>query len=478
MTSNAETATNTPPKVSVVIPAYNEELLIGQTLETLKQQDYPYPFEIVVCDNNSTDRTGEIATSMGAKVVVEKTKGTRFAYDKGMKESSGDIILVTNADTRLPKNWISKILQAYEDPEVVGVGTYVKFYNAPGYVDKFFALMRFLNPKDALWGPSMSCRRWVYDKVGGFNHGVNTNEDAIFSLLIEKFGKVKVLHDVYVEMDGRRFNNGFTNSIKQWAKSYGLNSIYIQANYFLTGEIKSWVRDFGDFRSTVFGHGEQIQIAIVIPVNNDQATITQVLNSLQKQTFNHRFKVYVLDNFSVDLSLAIAKVFPEVQVITYPKIYNLAQRMTELLKEINSPVVAFTTAGSILPIDWLEQIYTEFNKERKDKLQIATGPYVSDQMKIISSITQQPLDKLTSKFEFQNCAMDIATARRLIGNKNRDLETLINDVEKTVLAGDFEIHHSLDLKASYHDTKPINTFFAKSSDTILHTLKKIVKPLT
>jgi glycosyltransferase involved in cell wall biosynthesis len=478
MSPQVESSTHTSPKVSVVIPAYNEELLIGKTLETLKQQDYAHPYEIVVCDNNSTDRTGEIAMSMGAKVVVEKNKGTRFAYDRGMRESSGDLILVTNADTRLPKNWISSIVKAYEDPNVVGVGTKVKFYGAPKYVNALLQSMQVLNPKQAMWGVSLSCRRSVYEKVGGFNHGVNTNEDAVFTLLIEKFGKVKILQDVVVEMDGRRFSGGPISSAKYWLKGYGLNSLYIQLNYLMRGEIKTLIRDFGDVRSSVFGQGEQVQIAVIVPASNDQATITQVLNSLQQQNFNYRFKVYVLDNFSIDLSLAIAKVFPEVQVVTYPKIYNFGQRMAQLLREINSPVVAFTTASAILPPDWLQTIYTEFNKERKQKLQIATGPYVSDQMKMISSITQQPLDKLSGKFEFCNCAMDLSTARRLISNKSRDLETLIEEVEKTVLAGEFEIHHSLDLKTFYHDTKPINTFITKSSDSILHTLKKIVKPLT
>lgn len=287
------------PTVSVVIPAYNEELVLSKTLETVFAQDYPGKFEVVVSNNNSTDRTAEIAQQAGARVVTEPRKGTRFAYDRGMKESTGELILVTNADVRLPSNWISRIVETYADPEVVGVGTRVKFYDAPRWINTFLDIANNkLNPKKAMWGVSLSCRRWVYEQVGGFDHGVNTNEDAVFTLLIEKFGVVRILDDVVVEMDGRRFNNGFASAVREWAKSYGLNSLFLQASFLTTGNISTLVRDFGDYRSSVFGKGEDVQIAVIVPTGNDQTHIAQVLSSLEGQDFQQRFKVYVLDNFS------------------------------------------------------------------------------------------------------------------------------------------------------------------------------------
>ena len=116
--------------VSIVIPAYNEEQNIAWTLESIKLQDYQGKTELIVVDNNSTDRTGEIAKDFGAQVLLEKNKGTRFAYQKGMSEAKGEVILVTNADSIVPKNWVSSIIAVFQqDPEIVGVGTKVGFYD-------------------------------------------------------------------------------------------------------------------------------------------------------------------------------------------------------------------------------------------------------------------------------------------------------------------------------------------------------------
>jgi hypothetical protein len=83
----------------------------------------------------------------------------------------------------------------------------------------------------------MATKRSVFDKVGGFDHGVNTNEDGIYSLLIQKYGKVVFLDDVTVYMDGRRYNRGFLEACKEWLSGIGLNAIYIQVMFSITGEI-------------------------------------------------------------------------------------------------------------------------------------------------------------------------------------------------------------------------------------------------
>jgi hypothetical protein len=94
----------------------------------------------------------------------------------------------------------------------------------------------------------MATRRDVFDKVGGFDHGVNTNEDGIYTLLAEKYGKIVFVDDVTVYMDGRRYNRGIFSAIKEWTDGIGLNAIYIQIMYMLTGEIKHLSKDFRDIR--------------------------------------------------------------------------------------------------------------------------------------------------------------------------------------------------------------------------------------
>lgn len=465
-------------KVSVVIPAWNEELYIGDTLETLLAQDYEGKVEIVVSDNNSTDRTKEIAERMGARVVLEKRKGSRFAYDKGIKESKGELILITNADVRLPTDWISTIVKEYEDEEVVGVGTKVAFYDAPSYVNFFLALLDALNPKRSLWGTSMSCRRWVYEKVGGFNHGVNTNEDAVFGLMMEKFGKVKITDKTTVLMNGRRYNQGIVKTITEWIKGIGLNSIYILGAYLFTGRVRSFIQDFGDIRSSVFGKGERTQISVIVPTNNDQETIAQMLTSLQQQEFSQRFKVYIVDNYSIDLSLSIAKVFPGVQIVSYPGIYNLGEKLKILFEEIDSPVIAFSSAKSILPEDWLLNIYKEFNKTRKKPIDIVTGPYTSYNSKLLSSFTNQPIDKISNRFEFCNFAISTNTATNIIPKKGslEDIERKLN--KETMKNKDLRIIYSNSFKSYNASNKFIDSFLATSTKSVTHGIRKLLSPIT
>lgn len=240
--------TKSKTKISIVIPAYNEEAVIAKTLATIYNQNYKNKFELIVCDNNSTDKTAEIAARMGAKVVSERRKGTMYAYDAGMRAATGDLILVTNADVLLPYNWISSIVKCYEDPSVVGVGTKVKFYDVPRWINWVLFGLDRLNPQKSMWGTSLSCRRWVYEKVGGFNHGTNLNEDAVFSLLIKKHGKIRITSECTVLMDGRRFRGGPIRAFLEWWRGYGLNSVYILINYIFFKRIKSRKTEFKDIR--------------------------------------------------------------------------------------------------------------------------------------------------------------------------------------------------------------------------------------
>lgn len=240
----------TLPFVSVVVPAYNEAENIATTIKTIEEQDYAGSFEVIIVDNNSSDSTGDIAEKLGCKVILERQKGTRFAYQAGMSAATSEYILVTNADTKLPKDWISKLINYYlEHPDVVGIGTRITFYDAPGWVNIILYLLNFtLNPVPAFWGPSMSVRRSAFIKVGGINHGYDQNEDAIFSLLLRKVGKVKILRNIVVGTSGRRFQGGPWIAIQNWATGYGLNSIYIQFEYLLFARVKGWAVSFKDVR--------------------------------------------------------------------------------------------------------------------------------------------------------------------------------------------------------------------------------------
>lgn len=100
--------------ISVVIPCYNEEEGIARVIESLPA----CVDETVVVDNNSTDRTGEVAGSLGAKVVFEKRKGYGAAYKTGLAAASSDITITMDGDGSYPSEQIVELVDYLLDNEI------------------------------------------------------------------------------------------------------------------------------------------------------------------------------------------------------------------------------------------------------------------------------------------------------------------------------------------------------------------------
>ncbi len=114
-------------KISFLIPAYNEEKVIGQKIENIKKVSAHYPFEMIVVSDGSTDGTEEIAKLKGAKVLRIDRGGKIKALKRGLKESEGDIIAITDADTELPENIILKCMEYMEYKKAGCVGCGYRF---------------------------------------------------------------------------------------------------------------------------------------------------------------------------------------------------------------------------------------------------------------------------------------------------------------------------------------------------------------
>ena len=107
-------------KISVVVPAYNEEAVIERCLNALVNQIVPVD-EILVVDNNSTDRTAEIAEKYreyGVRVIRETVQGLIPARNRGFDEATGDILGRIDADTVVEPDWSQRLAEAFADPDV------------------------------------------------------------------------------------------------------------------------------------------------------------------------------------------------------------------------------------------------------------------------------------------------------------------------------------------------------------------------
>jgi glycosyltransferase involved in cell wall biosynthesis len=102
--------------LSIIIPAFNEERLIGACLDAIATQT-DMPDEVIVVDNNSTDRTAEIAESYPfVKVLREKKQGIVYARNAGYDAAKCDIIGRIDADVVIPRGWVWRVRKFYDNP--------------------------------------------------------------------------------------------------------------------------------------------------------------------------------------------------------------------------------------------------------------------------------------------------------------------------------------------------------------------------
>jgi glycosyltransferase involved in cell wall biosynthesis len=225
-------------KLSFVIPAYNEEEYIGECLEAVvaQKQGLPYDIEVIVVNNNSTDRTEEVVRRYpGIKIVEEKQKGLVPARRAGFNASTGDLIANIDADTRIPRGWIRKVMEAFEaDPKLVALSGPFIYYDASWDIragTRFFYYISVTLNSLAPWlfpvvqGGNFVVRRTALEKIGGYRTDLNFyGEDADIAKRINKVGKVKFTFTLPTKSSGRRLaeEGGFATGFR-----YTLNYFWI-----------------------------------------------------------------------------------------------------------------------------------------------------------------------------------------------------------------------------------------------------------
>lgn len=216
------------PFISVVIPAFNEEEYLPNCLEALQKQTYPKDrFEIIVVDNNSSDRTAEIAKSMGARVVNEKQQGHVFAVNKGMLSANGEIIANTDSDSEVGEKWLEIIEKVFQDEEIAaltGPVTYTlkskvkrKLMRASYHI---YLKIHFALGKPSLAGVNLALRKDVFHKIKGMDTRYHIFGDVELGLRIKKVGKVVYCKDIPVLASPRRWEKGSLEDYYKYLNSY------------------------------------------------------------------------------------------------------------------------------------------------------------------------------------------------------------------------------------------------------------------
>lgn len=189
-------------KMSVVIPAYNEEQAIEACLQSLAAQTRPAD-EIIVVDNNSTDKTAEIAARY-ARVVTETKQGIGPARTRGFDEATGDVVLRIDSDAVAANDWIAVYEKAFaEDDELIAASgmplSRIALRGAPlgwlGYIPAFFASIdrNYARKTVALFGFNCAIRKsaWVENRAAIVARDLERTEDTEVSLILGAAGKTK-----------------------------------------------------------------------------------------------------------------------------------------------------------------------------------------------------------------------------------------------------------------------------------------------
>lgn len=187
-----------PPRVSVVIPARNEERMLPLALESVRRAvaAADVSAEIIVANDASTDRTAEIAAEQGARVVDVELHNIGAVRNAGAAVASGQVLVFLDADTQLPAEVLAAALREI-DAGAVGGGAGVAFDNITWLQRRLAALFTWYWQRWHGWaaGCFMFCRRADFEAMGGFDEQYFAAEERYFTEALRQRGRVVVLRE-------------------------------------------------------------------------------------------------------------------------------------------------------------------------------------------------------------------------------------------------------------------------------------------
>ena len=215
-------------KLSIVIPAFNEQRFLPRCLASIDAaraelgaacETAGLALEVVVCDNNSTDATAELARAAGARVVFEPVNQISRARNAAARAARGDWLLFIDADSRLHAATLAEMLRAARSGRFVGGGARVQLDGAPWWGRCCVAVWNGIS-RTCNWaaGSFLFCRADVFQQLGGFSEEYYAAEELELSSRLKRWGRSQGLRFVILRgqphvSSGRKFELYSTREI-------------------------------------------------------------------------------------------------------------------------------------------------------------------------------------------------------------------------------------------------------------------------
>ena len=185
-----------PPSLSIVIPAHNEEVLLGATIDALHQaaRSVGEDYEIVVVDDSSTDRTADIAAAHAARVVRADVHQIAAARNAGARAAVGGMLVFVDADTIVQPQVLREAVEAMREG-AVGGGAGARFEgSAPRWAHAAIGFAAWIL-RTAGWaaGCFFFARREPFERVGGFDERYFASEEIHLSRALKRLGRFVIL---------------------------------------------------------------------------------------------------------------------------------------------------------------------------------------------------------------------------------------------------------------------------------------------
>jgi glycosyltransferase involved in cell wall biosynthesis len=182
-------------KVSIVIPAFNEERLLASSLQSIFSaceifRERAWPFEVIVCDNNSTDRTADIARAAGARVVFEAVNQISRARNAGAAAATGDWLIFVDADSTPSRELFAQVALLIKNGDVLAGGSTVAFGQAALAPRLMLGLWNVVS-RVTRWaaGSFMFCDAAAFRRVGGFSEALFASEELDLYRRLKRLAK-------------------------------------------------------------------------------------------------------------------------------------------------------------------------------------------------------------------------------------------------------------------------------------------------